>query len=51
MVYAGKDMLSDVLADRLKQGYGVWLANWTVQTRYNGDTSSGSTPAQVSLKV
>lgn len=38
MVYAGKDMLSDVLADRLKQeGYGVWLANWTVQTSYNGD--------------
>ncbi len=38
MVYAGKDMLSDTLADALKQaGYGVWLANWTVQTRYNGD--------------
>jgi hypothetical protein len=37
MVYAGVDMLSDELAEALEsEGYGVWLANWGVQTRYNG---------------
>ncbi len=37
MVYTGVDMLSDGLAEALEsEGYGVWLANWGVQTRYNG---------------
>jgi uncharacterized repeat protein (TIGR02543 family) len=40
MVYAGMDMLSDALGEALEDaGYGVWLANWGVQTRYNGDYS------------
>lgn len=36
MVYAGKDMLEAVGGALEDEGYGVWLANWTVQTRYNG---------------
>lgn len=37
-VYAGNSMLSDELGAALeKAGYAVWLAHWTVQTRYNGD--------------
>ena len=36
-VYAGNAMLRDCLGDALAaEGFGVWLAHWTVQTRYNG---------------
>ncbi len=36
-VYAGQSMLHDCLGDALAAaGYPVWLAHWTVQTRYNG---------------
>ena len=49
-VYAGRSMLEDGVAQALEEagGFPVWLANWTVQTRYNGDfaywqyTGSGS---------
>jgi hypothetical protein len=40
MVYAGMNMLADNVAEALEEaGYGVWLANWGVQTRYNGEYS------------
>ncbi len=36
-VYAGQSMLRDGVGDALTAaGYPVWLAHWTVQTRYNG---------------
>ena len=36
-VYAGQSMLRDSVGDALAAaGYPVWLAHWTVQTRYNG---------------
>ncbi len=36
-VYAGQSMLRDSVGDALAEaGYSVWLAHWTVQTRYNG---------------
>lgn len=36
-VYAGVSMLEDGVGQALKEGgYPVWLANWTVQPRYNG---------------
>ena len=36
-VYAGQSMLRDGVGDALAAGgYPVWLAHWTVQTRYNG---------------
>lgn len=36
-VYAGSGMLRDALGEALAgEGYGAWLAHWTVQTRYNG---------------
>ena len=49
-VYAGRSMLEEGVAQALEEagGFPVWLANWTVQTRYNGDfaywqyTGSGS---------
>ncbi len=49
-VYAGVGMLEEGVADALEEagGFPVWLANWTIQTRYNGDfafwqyTGSGS---------
>ncbi len=50
-VYAGQSMLNDTVGEALaKAGYPVWLAHWTVQTRYNGDfdywqiSGSGSVP-------
>ena len=37
-VYAGIQMLESGAAEVLeREAYPVWLANWTVQTRYNGD--------------
>lgn len=38
-VYAGRSMLEEGVAQALEEagGFPVWLANWTVQTRYNGD--------------
>lgn len=37
-VYAGNRMLEDTVGQALQDaGYPVWLAHWTVQTRYNGD--------------
>ncbi len=37
-VYAGQSILRDQVGDALSAaGYPVWLAHWTVQTRYNGD--------------
>ncbi len=49
-VYAGKGMLEEGVEAALEEagGFPIWLANWTVQTRYNGDftywqyTGSGS---------
>ena len=49
-VYAGVGMLEEGVAEALEAagGFPVWLANWTIQTRYNGDfaywqyTGSGS---------
>ena len=49
-VYAGKGMLEEGVEAALAEagGFPIWLANWTVQTRYNGDftywqyTGSGS---------
>ena len=36
-VYAGQSMLRDSVGDALAAaGYPVWLAHWTVQTRFNG---------------
>ena len=36
-VYAGQSMLRDGVGEALaRAGYPVWLAHWTVQTRYNG---------------
>jgi uncharacterized repeat protein (TIGR02543 family) len=36
-VYAGNSMLRDTVGEALTAaGYPVWLAHWTVQTRYNG---------------
>ena len=36
-VYAGQSILRDRVGDALADaGYPVWLAHWTVQTRYNG---------------
>ncbi len=36
-VYAGQSMLRDAVGDALAEaGYPVWLAHWTVQTRFNG---------------
>ena len=36
-VYAGQAILKDQVGDALAAaGYPVWLAHWTVQTRYNG---------------
>ena len=36
-VYAGQSMLGDGVGDALAAaGYPVWLAHWTVQTRFNG---------------
>ncbi|MBR3557059.1 MAG: InlB B-repeat-containing protein [Oscillospiraceae bacterium] len=36
-VYAGQSMLRSSVGDTLTEaGYPVWLAHWTVQTRYNG---------------
>ena len=36
-VYAGQSMLRDAVGEALtKAGYPIWLAHWTVQTRYNG---------------
>lgn len=50
-VYAGQSILKDKVGDALDAaGYPVWLAHWTVQTRYNGDfdywqtSGSGSVP-------
>ena len=48
--YAGRGMLESGVEAALEEagGFPVWLANWTVQTRYNGDfaywqyTGSGS---------
>lgn len=37
-VYAGKQLLENGLGEVLEhEGCPVWLANWTVQTRYRGD--------------
>ncbi len=36
-VYAGTAMFRDELGEALaREGFGAWLAHWTVQTRYNG---------------
>ncbi len=36
-VYAGNTMLQDTVGEALTaEGFGVWLAHWTVQSRYNG---------------
>ncbi len=36
-VYAGQSMLRDTVGEALtEEGYSVWLAHWTVQTRFNG---------------
>ena len=38
-VYAGRSMLEEGVETALSRagGFPIWLANWTVQTRYNGD--------------
>ena len=36
-VYAGQSMLRNSVGEELtKEGFSVWLAHWTVQTRFNG---------------
>ena len=57
-VYAGKGMLEEGVAQALEEagGFPVWLANWVVQTRYNGSFeywqySGGGTAAGVTGSV